>query len=63
MYNNIDANRHYFDQKARNTNKDAYMYTDQIQDMYNNIDDDYGPLMGVYMLLFFNKIQGTNKIK
>ena len=63
MYNNIDANRHYFDQKARNTNQDAYMYTDQIQDMYNNIDDDYGPLMGVYMLLFFNKIQGTNTIK
>jgi len=29
------------------------MYTYQIQDMYNNIDDDYGPLMGVYMLLFF----------
>ena len=35
------------------TNKGYYMYTYQIQDMYNNKDDDYGPLMGVYMLLFF----------
>ena len=43
----IDANRHYFDQRARITNKGSYMYTDQIQDMYNNIDQS----------------QGTNKIK